>query len=360
MSNSTTAAHAAAEAAFHRSTIESWTLYSIAFASTILRTYARIWALGATNLQATDYLVWAGTLFHTAQTTLAYSIGNVAHGLANNGMTAAQRVELSPGDTEFGFRVVGSKIQVAGWTTYSALMWSLKLSILAFYIQLTDGLGGRYRIRIYIGFGLVISTFLACIFTIMLACRPFNHYWQVNPDPGNACQAAISKPIIWVSFATNISTDIYLIMIPLPVLWNSRLRLAKKIASSIILSTGVFVLICALLKSIFILVVVSIRSSSSNKTYRSSTGFRTIGGGGGNSSHQNRQRPLSTNSMPVYLTTLGESNETIVDDSDTQGLKSTAALASQSHQPQGITVVSEVDVTHEDRTLRGIKWPGWA
>jgi hypothetical protein len=39
-----------------------------------------------------------------------------------------------------GYRVIGSKIQVAGWTTYSVLMWSLKLSMLAFYLRLTVSL----------------------------------------------------------------------------------------------------------------------------------------------------------------------------------------------------------------------------
>jgi hypothetical protein len=39
--------------------------------------------------------------------------------------------------------------------------------------------------RIWIGFGLVIVTFLATILTIFTACRPFNHYWQINPDPGS-------------------------------------------------------------------------------------------------------------------------------------------------------------------------------
>lgn len=34
-------------------------------------------------------------------------------------------------------RVIGSKIQVAGWTIYSALIWSLKLSMLYFYTRLT-------------------------------------------------------------------------------------------------------------------------------------------------------------------------------------------------------------------------------
>jgi len=38
------------------------------------------------------------------------------------------------------------------------------------------------------------------------------------------------------------------------MLWSSSLKLYKKVASSIVLGAGIFVLVCALLKSIFVLV----------------------------------------------------------------------------------------------------------
>lgn len=65
----------------------------------------------------------------------------------------------------------------------------------------------------------------------------------------------MSRPIIWVTFASNVITDIYLLMIPLPMLWGSTLRTVKKIASTIVLGAGIFVLVCATLKSVFVLVV---------------------------------------------------------------------------------------------------------
>lgn len=68
---------------------------------------------------------------------LGYEIGNLAHGLANNGMTDAQRQALLPGDPEYDARVLGSQIQVAGWTVYSCLIATLKLSMLVFFLRLT-------------------------------------------------------------------------------------------------------------------------------------------------------------------------------------------------------------------------------
>lgn len=39
-------------------TVELWTLYGFAASFTVLRTYARVSAVGIWNLQADDYLVW--------------------------------------------------------------------------------------------------------------------------------------------------------------------------------------------------------------------------------------------------------------------------------------------------------------
>lgn len=65
----------------------------------------------------------------------------------------------------------------------------------------------------------------------------------------------MSRPIVWASFAANISTDIYLILIPIPMLWRSSLRTYKKIASTIVFSSGILVLVFATLKSASVLVV---------------------------------------------------------------------------------------------------------
>ena len=48
-----------------------------------------------------------------------------------------------------------------------------------------NGLGRPYRLRINLGFALVLGTFLAAILVIFVGCRPFHHYWQINPDPGS-------------------------------------------------------------------------------------------------------------------------------------------------------------------------------
>lgn len=56
------AAAAAAANAFRKSTIELWTLFSVAMASTMLRTFARIRAVGLGGLRPDDYFVWVGVV----------------------------------------------------------------------------------------------------------------------------------------------------------------------------------------------------------------------------------------------------------------------------------------------------------
>ncbi|KAF5238383.1 hypothetical protein FANTH_10330 [Fusarium anthophilum] len=365
--------------------VEGWTLYAVGVASTILRFYARMRVDGLRSLQAEDYLMAISIVFYTIQTTLAYNIGILAHGLANNGITDAQREALSPSDPEYDYRIIGSKIQVAGWTIYSALIWSLKLSMLYFYTRLTTGLGRPYRIRIYVGFGLVIGTFIATMIAIFAGCQPFHKYWQITPDPGNSCQPAISKPIVWVSFAANISTDIYLIAIPLPMLWGSSLKMIKKIASTIVLGAGIFVLVCATLKSVFVLVdpvhgaelagswgtreafvavmttnlpilfplfrvwltpiFGSVLRSSHKTSYQYPSGFQTIGGGGrsGKSNDPSRRGPLTANPISENMS-FNNSEERIVK-AEAHRMNDLTDYSTS----KGIVVSNVVEVIHEDK-----------
>ncbi|PYI01616.1 hypothetical protein BO78DRAFT_327150 [Aspergillus sclerotiicarbonarius CBS 121057] len=367
------------EAAFN-STVQLWTLYSIGCAVTLLRTYSQCKDMGWRRLRLDDYLIWVGLIFYTAQVVLAYQVGETAHGLANNSMTDAQRAALAPDSAEYRARVIGSKIQIAGWATYTALINSLKLSMLAFYIRLMDGLGRRHRIPIWIGIGLVVGSFLASEITILAACRPFHKNWQINPNPGNVCQPAISKPVIAATFAGNLATDPYLVLIPIPMLWKSSLKLLKKVAVTFVLGAGIFVLVCATVKSVFLLVEPANGASiadewgtretfvavittnlpmvfhllrtwlargfgsafqSSHKTYQSPSGrLERLRGG----ASRNRGRNASTEPITVGLT-FTESEERMMEDVKLQTLRPYEAPA-----PGTIVVSNQVEISHETRS----------
>ncbi|GJD04707.1 kinesin-like protein [Colletotrichum higginsianum] len=144
-------------------------------------------------------------------------------------------------------RVVGSIIQICGWSSYSVLLWALKASLLVFYLRLTAGLGRGYQLRIYFGFGFLVVSWIAVVMNLFLACRPFHKNWQIYPNPGT-----ISNQIVWVYLSFNVSTDLYLLSIPLPMLWQAKLRPAKKYGLLLLFSGGIFVVVCATLRCILI------------------------------------------------------------------------------------------------------------
>ncbi|RFU73934.1 hypothetical protein TARUN_8315 [Trichoderma arundinaceum] len=216
------AAAAAAAAAFQQFVVEAWTLLAVGIAITILRTVSRIRSAGVRGLGGDDYLAWLAVMFYIAETSLAYSVGNVANGLANNGMTDAQRAALSPDDPEYRLR-------------------------------LTDGLARHYRIRIYVGFAFLAASYIIVALNLYLSCRPFHKFWQIFPDPGNVCQPAVSNQIIWVYWAFNVTTDLYIISIPVPMLWGSSLKPLKKVGLMILFSGGLFVVVCATLRCVLII-----------------------------------------------------------------------------------------------------------
>ncbi|GAW22034.1 hypothetical protein ANO14919_115690 [Xylariales sp. No.14919] len=384
--NPTVEAAAASVAAGRGSIVQLWAFYSVAVFVTILRTYARVKAVGIRNLSADDLFVWIAILFYSAQTALGYSVGNVAHGLANNGMTDDERAALSMDNPEYQMRITGSKLQMAGWSLYAALMCFLKLSVLVFYTRLTEGLGRRYRLQILLGFVLVIGFGIASVAAVLLTCLPLHRNWQIYPDPGNHCQPAISRPIIWTSYAANISTDIYLILIPLPMLWGSSLKLVKKIASTIVLGAGIFVLVCTTLKTIFVIadpvngaelaeewgtreafvavyttnlpmifplirgwlspVFGTVLRSTTQKSYALHEGIRTIGSGG--TGHRRRNpREFPGNLFTTSLSPTG-SQEQMVHDIPLQSLKVSAEPCTHPDTPNAVYVTNQIEVVHED------------
>ena len=84
-----------------------------------------------------DYSNPALQVIYGLETGAAYSVGAIYHGLANNSMTDEQRQTLSPESAEYQLRVGGSKLQLMGWSSYTLLLWLLKLCMNIFYTRLT-------------------------------------------------------------------------------------------------------------------------------------------------------------------------------------------------------------------------------
>ncbi|TGJ85436.1 hypothetical protein E0Z10_g3300 [Xylaria hypoxylon] len=324
----------AAVRVFH---IQLWTLYAVGVLVTVLRTYARVKAVGIRNLRADDLFIWIAILFYSAQTALAYSVGYVAHGLANNGMTDAERAALFIDDPDYQRRVVGSKIQMAGWSLYSSLMCFLKLSALVFYIRLTEGLGGRYRLQIQIGFVLVIASSIASVAAVLLSCLPLQQNWQIYPDPGMVSDMVPSTSQLQRQTSNIPSSKDPVNGVVLAGEWGTREAFVAIFTTNLPM---IFPLVRQWLSPVFGSAI-----WSNQKSYALNEGVQTIGS-------DSRGRKRNTREFPVNLFTTNPSatgsQEQMVQDFPLQSLKISAEPCTHSYKSNAVYVTNQIDVVHED------------
>lgn len=69
------------------------------------------------------------------------------------------------------------------------------------------------------------------------------------------CQPALSKLYVLLTISLNIATDVYILLIPIPMLWGVRLKPVKKLGLTLLFSGGVFVMVAGLLRCVLILKV---------------------------------------------------------------------------------------------------------
>ncbi|KAJ5412751.1 hypothetical protein N7465_005056 [Penicillium sp. CMV-2018d] len=231
---------------------EAFTLLGVAIVIIGLRTTARWIMVGPKGFQADDYLMIVACVVYGLETGAAYMVGAWFMGLANNSMTDEQRKGLSPDSEEYRLRVGGSKVQVAGWSLYTLLLWLLKTCMAIFYSRLTAGLVNM-RIRIHLAYVLIAITYIATICSILFGCHPMEKNWQIDPNPGNYCQPAVSKIDIYVTVVLNVATDLYLISIPAPMLVKARLKWREKLELLVLFSGGLFVMMAGILRCVLIL-----------------------------------------------------------------------------------------------------------
>ncbi|KAH7042185.1 hypothetical protein B0J12DRAFT_720707 [Macrophomina phaseolina] len=234
---------------------EAWALWGIATLTVSLRLWARLDLVGWRKLDWDDPLMVLAHLFYTAETVAAYYVAAAWKGLANNGMTEAQRAALNPNSDEWRLRVNGSKTHIIGWIVYTALFWLLKARWLIYYMRLTGGLQTmRWRIRI--GWAFLGTTYIAALFMVIFKCLPISKQWQIYPGPGNNCEPGNAHLMFIFVMAINTATDLYLMTIPLPMIYKSRIELKRKITLLVLFSGGFLVISFGILRCITLVTVI--------------------------------------------------------------------------------------------------------
>ncbi|KAK7743166.1 hypothetical protein SLS53_004251 [Cytospora paraplurivora] len=124
-------------------------------------------------------------------------------------------------------RTIGSGLVLASRIFYSATLWMLKNTVLEFFKRLTGLTWSRTYANGVLAIRCILGvTFVAILISDLAECQPFNHYWQVLPDPGAHCRQGYVN--LLTTGACNVLTDLLLVLFPVPIIINSQLSVKRK------------------------------------------------------------------------------------------------------------------------------------
>ncbi|KIW10449.1 hypothetical protein PV08_11413 [Exophiala spinifera] len=132
-------------------------------------------------------------------------------------------------DMQIHHREVGSRLVLVARISYAAFIWIAKWTVLEFIKRLIGKSWAKtYEIGLQIIYAFLVVTYIGVVISTLSECHPFNHYWQVVPDPGPKCREGLVQLI--VMGVCDMVTDVVLIAFPIPLVWQSSMRLTKKIS----------------------------------------------------------------------------------------------------------------------------------
>ncbi|KAH9886372.1 hypothetical protein F4778DRAFT_479071 [Xylariomycetidae sp. FL2044] len=222
--------------------VQSWTLYGIGIFFILLRLYARAHRSGGIiNYQFDDYLMMiAGCLYTTliaCLNTTAQGGGSNLYPPALNGTFTALEIEE---------RIFGSKLVVISEQAMLNCIYIIKICMLILYQRLTLGLMQRkavFYLAVYVAMG-----WMASEITFFTACIPFEGYWGM-PPPNPQCTTLQHYAIVTGCF--NISSDLLMLGIPIPLILRISLPWRQKAVLGLVFGMGIFVIVAALLTKVF-------------------------------------------------------------------------------------------------------------
>ncbi|KAI1640577.1 hypothetical protein F4809DRAFT_589372 [Biscogniauxia mediterranea] len=207
-----------------------------------LRFFTRWRVGGSQSFGLDDMFAGIAIIFWILEATFLFTCGYFGNNIGLNSETA----EAIP-DSEVPRIIKGSKHAYVAWVFYILLIWTLKMVLLFLYNRLTMGLWQQKLAKIMMGVS--AATFLASLFWHIFSCFPTYRAWQVKPFPGDDCTLRRGNYIIITTL--DVLTDIGIMAIPLPMLLQSSLSVRRKVSLGVLFSSGVFIMICAVLRAYY-------------------------------------------------------------------------------------------------------------
>ncbi|KAJ5247066.1 hypothetical protein N7468_002049 [Penicillium chermesinum] len=126
-------------------------------------------------------------------------------------------------------RELGSKLVLCARIFYAIFIWTAKLTVCEFLKRVT-GVVWRKSVAIFLRFihFFLASTLIAVVIATLAECVPFDHYWQVIPDPGPSCRCGYAQLITMGT--CDVITDLLLVAFPVPIILTAQMPLKRKIS----------------------------------------------------------------------------------------------------------------------------------
>lgn len=176
--------------------------------------------------------------------TLVVCLNAIVAGGGSNLLKEAVAVSLTEEEKKEVVR--GSKIVIVSEQAMLNMIYTIKACMLFMYVRLTAGLRQQKWVKIlavYVGLG-----WLGSQLAFFFACRPFHDYYAANPAD-DQCTTLQHFSISQACF--NISSDILMLVVMLPLLAQVNLPLKQRAALLIVFGLGSFVIVAAVLTKYF-------------------------------------------------------------------------------------------------------------
>ncbi|PSR99077.1 hypothetical protein BD289DRAFT_424537 [Coniella lustricola] len=150
-------------------------------------------------------------------------------------------------DQTIKLREFGSKMVVVVEQMQISTIWSIKACLLILYHRLTTNLQHNLVVKIVAGYT-VIGFIVMEILYFGVWCRPFYHYWQVPPQ---SIQCSAEHNHMITSAVLNISSDIMIMLLPMPIFVAAKLKLRRKLTLIGVFALGAFTILSAILNKYY-------------------------------------------------------------------------------------------------------------
>lgn len=197
-------------------------VYSVPIAAATISTGMRLWAkrYGRNGITLDDYLILTATLCLIGQCASGLGYGP-PHGMGRHVIVVSDYDQMMVRKGDFVFSHF-----------YDIALTTVKLGILAFYYRIF--VHPVFRKVVWATAAFVLAWGIGITVTLFLACRPMAAYWDVTV-PGK-CLVMVN--FVYFTNISNLVTDIWIFLMPVPMIWHLQLQTKKKMLLSLIFCIG--------------------------------------------------------------------------------------------------------------------------